>query len=54
LCAAICKSGAIRMKQNDKKFVPPKNHEDLYDFLMEHKKTAIGKIYHLSRTFLDV
>jgi ferredoxin len=54
LCAAICKSGAVRMKQNDKKFVPPKNHEDLYDFLMEHKKNAIGKIYHLSRTFLDV
>jgi ferredoxin len=53
LCAVSCKSGAIRMKQKTEKFVPPKNHESLYDFLMEHKKSAIGKIYHLSRTFLD-
>ena len=54
LCAASCKSGAIQMKQKSEKFLPPKNHEDLYDFLMEHKKNAIEKIYHLSRTFLDV
>jgi len=54
LCAATCKSGAIRMKQKDDKFIPPKNHDDLYDFLMEHKKNAIEKIFHLSRTFLDI
>lgn len=54
LCAASCKSGAIQMKQKSKTFVPPIDHEDLYDFLMEHKKNAIGKIYNLSRTFLDI
>jgi len=54
LCAASCKSGAIRMKQKKQKFIPPKNHEDLYDYLMAHKKNAIGKLYHLARTFLDV
>jgi len=54
LCVSSCKTGAVRMKKKDEKFIPPKNHEDLYDFLMEHKKNAIGKIFHLSRTFLDI
>ena len=54
LCAASCKSGAIRLKQKTEKFIPPKNHEDLYDYLMEHKKNAIGRLYHLAKTFLDV
>ena len=54
LCAASCQSGAIQMKQKSDTFVPPVDHEELYDFLMEHKKNSIGKIYHLTRTFLDV
>jgi ferredoxin len=50
LCVATCKPGALELKKKDQPFIPPKNHDDLYDYLMAHKKNAIEKIFHITRT----
>jgi len=54
LCVSTCKPGAIQLKKKDKIFEPPRNHDDLYDLLMAHKKNAIEKIYNISKIFIGI
>ncbi|KPA14094.1 4Fe-4S ferredoxin [Candidatus Magnetomorum sp. HK-1] len=54
LCVSTCKPGAIKLKKKETVFKPPKTHDDLYDLLMAHKKNAIEKIYHISKTFMGL
>jgi len=51
LCVSTCKPGALQLRKKDQQFIPPKNHDDLYDYLMAHKKTAIEKIFNIARAF---
>jgi Fe-S-cluster-containing hydrogenase component 2 len=43
LCVATCQSGALSLVPKEKAFVPPKDIEELYQVIDEHKKSTVGK-----------
>ena len=43
LCVATCQSGALSLTRKEKTFVPPKDIEELYHVIDEHKKSTVGK-----------
>jgi ferredoxin len=43
VCIPTCATGAIHLNKKAKEIVPPKTNDDLYDFIMAHKKTNLQK-----------
>jgi electron transport complex protein RnfB len=43
LCVPTCATGAIHLNKKAKEIVPPKTNDDLYDFIMAHKKNKLQK-----------
>jgi len=39
VCVPTCATGAIHLNKKAKEIVPPKTNDDLYDFIMAHKRT---------------
>lgn len=44
LCVSTCKTGSIKLKQKDTAFIPPKDMDDLFEVIMQHKKGMGGKL----------
>jgi ferredoxin len=42
-CVPTCATGAIHLNKKAEEIVPPKTNDDLYDFIMAHKKTNLQK-----------
>jgi ferredoxin/ribosome-associated translation inhibitor RaiA len=43
VCVPTCATGAIHLNKKAKEIVPPKTNDDLYDFIMAHKKNKLQK-----------
>jgi Na+-translocating ferredoxin:NAD+ oxidoreductase subunit B len=43
LCVATCKSNSLSLARKEKEFVPPKDMEELYSVINQHKKSTTGK-----------
>lgn len=44
LCVSRCKPGALTMVKKKKEVVPPVTEQDKYQYIMDHKKSKLGKI----------
>jgi len=38
LCVSTCKSGALRLKEKEKVFIPPKDFQELHEIFVNNKK----------------
>ena len=43
LCVSTCPSNSLSLARKDKEFVPPKDLEELYCVIDQHKKSTLGK-----------
>lgn len=44
LCVSSCKTGALRLVAKEKRTIPPKNEEEKFQYIMDHKKSKTGKL----------
>lgn len=54
LCVPTCKQGAIRLRKKDSVFVPPKDHDDLYETIMRNKKGLVGQLTKMSKAIVGM
>ena len=54
LCVPTCKTGALRLKEKQTPFIPPKDDEELYETIMQHKKGTMAKFYTYSKAMLGM
>jgi ferredoxin len=54
LCVPTCKQGAIQLKKKEVQFVPPKDHDALYETIMQHKKSAVGQLVKMSKAVIGM
>jgi NAD-dependent dihydropyrimidine dehydrogenase PreA subunit len=40
LCVTTCKCGSLKLKKKSVEFVPPKDHEELYEHIMKNRKSG--------------
>ena len=52
LCVPTCPEGAIQLFAKPVQFVPPKDHEALYETIMEHKPGRLRKAVKLTKAIL--
>lgn len=43
LCVTTCKTGSLKLKKKEDVFIPPKNHDDLFELIMKKKKSEFKK-----------
>ncbi|MCP4755578.1 MAG: 4Fe-4S dicluster domain-containing protein [Proteobacteria bacterium] len=53
LCVPTCKTSSIKLKTNNA-FVPPKDHDALYETIMQHKKGTIGKMAKMTKAMMGM
>jgi len=44
LCVSRCKPEALTMVKKEKEVVPPQTEQDKYQYILDHKKSQLGKI----------
>lgn len=54
LCVTTCKPGALRLVKKETETIPPRTTEELFDTIMEQKKTKIGKYMSAARGALGM
>lgn len=54
LCVPSCKSGSIKLEKKASGFIPPKDHDALYDTIMENKKSLGGKMVKMTKAIMGM
>ncbi|RJP76572.1 MAG: 4Fe-4S dicluster domain-containing protein [Desulfobacteraceae bacterium] len=54
LCVASCKTGAISLRKKEIEFIPPKDHVELYETIMQKKKGLAGKIGMMTKAMMGM
>jgi Na+-translocating ferredoxin:NAD+ oxidoreductase subunit B len=54
LCVASCKTGSITLQKKEIEFIPPKDHDALYETIMSHKKGTVGKIGMMAKAMMGM
>lgn len=49
VCVPTCKTGALSLSMKDPLFIPPKDHDELYETIMMHKRGLVGQLSKMSR-----
>jgi Na+-translocating ferredoxin:NAD+ oxidoreductase RNF subunit RnfB len=52
VCVTTCKTNSLRLERKHQHFVPPKDHEELYDVLMRNKKGRAGKLVTIAKMMM--
>ena len=52
LCVSTCPSNSLSLARKEKEFTPPKDLEDLYSVIDEHKKSTLGKYAMMAKAFM--
>jgi len=54
LCVPYCKTGSIKLKPKANLFVPPKDHDALYETIMQHKRGTVRQIAKITKSALGM
>jgi len=52
LCVSTCKSGALRLKEKEKVFIPPKDFQELHEIFVNNKKKGAQKIWTMAKAYM--
>lgn len=52
LCVATCKTESLQMVRKTKEFVPPKNHDELFEVLRRNKKSPVAKAVKVAKAMM--
>jgi formate hydrogenlyase subunit 6/NADH:ubiquinone oxidoreductase subunit I len=54
VCVPTCKTGSLQLKMKDTPFVPPKDHDDLYETIMRSKRGLVGQLTKISKAVIGM
>jgi len=54
LCVASCKTGSITLQKKEIEFIPPKDHDALYETIMSNKKSTVGKLGMMAKAMMGM
>jgi Na+-translocating ferredoxin:NAD+ oxidoreductase subunit B len=54
LCVASCKTGSITLRKKEIEFIPPKDHDALYETIMSNKKSTVGKLGMMAKAMMGM
>jgi len=52
LCVSTCPSNSLSLARKEKEFTPPKDLEELYSVIDQHKKSTLGKYAMMAKAFM--
>ncbi len=54
VCVPTCKTGALRLKTKEPLFIPPADHDDLYETIMRNKRGLVGQLTRMSKAVMGI
>jgi Na+-translocating ferredoxin:NAD+ oxidoreductase subunit B len=54
LCVTTCKTNSLKLKKKENEFIPPKDHEELYEQIMKNRRGSIGKMLAAGRAMVGM
>ncbi len=54
VCVASCKPGALSLKKKEEEFVPPADMDEMYDVIIQHKKTGLKRAIAFGRAVMGI